>query len=379
MKIYYWSPFISHVATVKAVINSASSLNYYSNDYSAYIINVAGEWNIYKEELLKKKIKIINLTTSNVINNRNINGFLKSRLIYLYLFIISFLPLIRLLKSTPPEFFIVHLISPLPLIINFFFKINTKMVLRISGFPRLNFFRKNFWKMSLKKIHFLTCPTIATKKDIEVLNIVDKKKIHVLYDPIINIKEIKKNLTNDNNLVLKDYYLAVGRLTRQKNFLFLLSVFKKFNKDKKNILVIVGSGEQKKMILDYIRKNSLDDVVFVYNFTDKIFKFYKNSKCFILPSLWEDPGFVLIEACYMNVPIISSNCKNGPEEIMDFGRNGILFKSNDEKSLFEAFQKFEQMSQNEIKKSKYKAKIKCKEFTVFNHFKKMDELLKAYD
>ena len=132
----------------------------------------------------------------------------------------------------------------------------------------------------------------------------------------------------------------------------------------------MGSGEQKKMILDYIRKNSLDDVVFVYNFTDKIFKFYKNSKCFILPSLWEDPGFVLIEACYMNVPIISSNCKNGPEEIMDFGRNGILFKSNDEKSLFEAFQKFEQMSQNEIKKSKYKAKIKCKEFTVFNHFKK---------
>lgn len=378
MKIYYWSPFISHVATVKAVINSASSINYYSNNYSAYIINVAGEWDVYKEELLKKKIKIINLTTSNVINNKNINGFLKSRLIYLYLFIISFFPLTRLLKSNPPKFFIVHLISPLPLIINYLFKINTKMILRISGFPRLNFFRKNFWKITLKKIHFITCPTIATKKDIEILNIVDKKKIHVLYDPIINIKEIKKNLSNYNGLVLKNYYLAIGRFTRQKNFLFLLSVFKKFNKNKKNILVIVGSGEQKKDILDYIKKNNLGDAVFVYNHTNKIFNFYKNSKCFILTSLWEDPGFVLIEACYMNVPIISSNCKNGPEEILDYGRNGILFKSNDKKSLLEAFQNFEQMSQNEIKKFKYKAKIKCKEFTVFNHFRKINKLLKSY-
>ena len=57
MNIYYWSPFITHVATVKAVINSASSLNRYSNKHSSYIINVAGEWNIYKDELLKKNIK----------------------------------------------------------------------------------------------------------------------------------------------------------------------------------------------------------------------------------------------------------------------------------------------------------------------------------
>ena len=130
--------------------------------------------------------------------------------------------------------------------------------------------------------------------------------------------------------------------------------------------------------MDYIKKHNLEDNVFVYNYTNKIFNFYKNSKCFILSSLWEDPGFVLIEACYMNVPIISSNCKNGPEEILDYGKNGILFKSNDKKSLLKAFQNFDQMSQNEIKKSKYKAKIKCKEFTVFNHFKKINKLLKAY-
>ena len=378
MNIYYWSPFISHVATVKAVINSAYSLNYYSNKYSTHIINVAGEWNIYKKELLKKNIKLINLTSSNVINNKNINGFFKSRLIYLYLCIISFLPLIRLLKSNPPKFFIIHLISPLPLILNYLFKFNTKMVLRISGLPKLNFFRKNFLKIILKKIHFITCPTFATKKDLESSNIIDKKKIHVLYDPIISSKEINKNFSLDNNFKHKDYYLAVGRLTKQKNFLFLIDVFKDFNSNKKNILIIIGEGEQKKEIQSYIKKNNLENSIFVYNFTNEIFSIYRNSKCFVLSSLWEDPGFVLVEACYMNVPIISSNCKNGPQEIMQFGKNGLLFKSNDRNSLFEAFLKFENMPKQEINKLKYNAKLKSKEFTIFNHFKNISYLLEMY-
>lgn len=378
MNIYYWSPFISHVATVKAVINSAYSLNYYSNKYSTHIINVAGEWNIYKKELLKKNIKLINLTSSNVINNKNINGFFKSRLIYLYLCTISFLPLIRLLKSNPPKFFIIHLISPLPLILNYLFKFNTKMVLRISGLPKLNFFRKNFWKITLKKIHFITCPTFATKKDLESSNIIDKKKIHVLYDPIISSKEINKNFSLDNNFKHKDYYLAVGRLTKQKNFLFLIDVFKDFNSNKKNILIIIGEGEQKKEIRSYIKKNNLENSIFVYNFTNEIFSIYRNSKCFVLSSLWEDPGFVLVEACYMNVPIISSNCKNGPQEIMQFGKNGLLFKSNDRNSLFEAFLKFENMPKQEINKLKYNAKLKSKEFTIFNHFKNISYLLEMY-
>ena len=62
------------------------------------------------------------------------------------------------------------------MIINYFFKINTKMILRISGFPKLNLIRKLFWKITLSKIHLLTCPTKATKKDIELNNLVQNKK-----------------------------------------------------------------------------------------------------------------------------------------------------------------------------------------------------------
>jgi len=45
MKVFYWSPFLSNVATVKSVLNSAISLKKFSkNKITPNIINVIGEW-----------------------------------------------------------------------------------------------------------------------------------------------------------------------------------------------------------------------------------------------------------------------------------------------------------------------------------------------
>ena len=75
-------------------------------------------------------------------------------------------------------------------------------------------------------------------------------------------------------------------------------------------------------------------------YTKKINSYMKNAEAFILSSLWEDPGFVLIEAAMNNLFIISSNCKNGPTEFLNDGEGGILFKSNKKNALFEAFKNF---------------------------------------
>ena len=71
MKVFYWSPFFTKIATITAVINSAKSLLRYNkkNKYSVSIINAIGEWNDYKKtidenvvfkELSKKKLCEIN-------------------------------------------------------------------------------------------------------------------------------------------------------------------------------------------------------------------------------------------------------------------------------------------------------------------------------
>ena len=63
-KIFYWCPFISNVATVKAVINSCVGLNKYGNLLKPYIINCFGEFDEYNDEIKKNKIIMINLNNN---------------------------------------------------------------------------------------------------------------------------------------------------------------------------------------------------------------------------------------------------------------------------------------------------------------------------
>ena len=68
MRIFYWSPFISKVATVSSVIRSAESVLKYSkeaNNVNVAIIDAIGEWKNYKK-LIDPKIEIINLYKKNM-------------------------------------------------------------------------------------------------------------------------------------------------------------------------------------------------------------------------------------------------------------------------------------------------------------------------
>ena len=55
-KIFYWSPYLTNVATIKAVINSIKSIKKYSKEYEPILINSCGEFDKYKRPIIKKKI-----------------------------------------------------------------------------------------------------------------------------------------------------------------------------------------------------------------------------------------------------------------------------------------------------------------------------------
>lgn len=378
--IYYWSPFISKVATITAVINSMVSLKKYSeNKLEPQLINVAGEWDTYEEELKSENIKIINLTKYKFLKNKNYNGFLKSRFIYFLICIVSFFPLKNLLKRDNPKYLIIHLITPLPLILRSIFKFKTKFILRISGFPQLekSFIRFFFWKIFTKKLEYITCPTIHTCKFIQSFNFLNNEKVKVIYDPILNLKKIikKKNEKTKDIFFSKEFFVAIGRLTKQKNFNHLIKSFDKFNKSKKYQLIIIGEGENKKILQNKIDQLNASSDIILLGYQKNVFNILKKSKCFILSSLWEDPGFVLIEAAFSNKLIISSNCKNGPEEILDYGNNGILYKSNDDNDLIKALNKLENMDQNVKHKLLLNSKIITKKYTLFSHYKGISKIL----
>lgn len=381
-KIYYWSPFVSEVATVKSVINSASSINrYLKNNYEAYIIDVYGEFQKFEKEIKKKNINLIKFSRSSIVNYFSKPGYFRSRFLYIFIFLRYFFPLLNLLKKDPPSVLIIHLITSLPLVLNLLFNIKTKIILRISGLPKLNFLRKWLWKISLKKIALVTTPTIDTLKDFENYNIINKKKLKVLRDPIIINNEIslKKNETielQEKNLIKNNYFLSIGRLSRQKNFSFLIKNIKEFlENDPLLKLVIIGTGEEKDKLAQQIKNYNLEENIILLGFKNNVFKYFKNCKAFILSSLWEDPGFVILEAAYSNVPVISSNCPNGPTEILENGKYGFLFKNNCDSDFKNKLNEFLNCSPKELKEKKINAKKQTKKFSLFYHAKELKKIL----
>ena len=375
-KIFYWSPSLVNIATNIAVINSAYSMNRYDKKFDCYIINFFGEFERYNSIILNKKIKLINYFNKSIINYLPKYGKIKSRFSFFVIFLMSFFPLKKLISERKPDYIVIHLITSLPLILLMLFNFETKFILRISGLPKLTLFRKFIWRNALKKIHLVTCPTLKTQEYILKQNLVSKDKIELLYDPVVNVREIQKKRNEKLSIPIQDdYYCAIGRLTKQKNFMFLCKAFKKIINKYPNIrLLIIGEGEQKKILTHYIKKNNLEKNIFLIGFLDNIFYILSRSKGFILSSLWEDPGFVLVEAAFCKVPIISSDCDNGPKELIKDNINGILFKSNNIENFLIKFDEFIKLEKNSNKLLLNNLKM-SKKFTLFNHYLNFEKIL----
>ena len=375
-KILYWSPFTSKVATVKSVINSAESVNRFTknNLFKAYIINAVNEWDEFRELLNKKNIGIIDLNKKSIFNNFKKDGFLRSRIAYWYIFIKSFIPLNRILINEKPKFLIIHLITSLPLILFCIKKFETKLILRISGLPKMNILRKTIWKIASKNIHKITCPTQATYDDLSKYSFL-RDKLEILSDPIINIKDINKSSSLQVNLPIKihkiittkKFLLSIGRFTKQKNFLFYLNCIPEILKlDNELYFLFIGKGEQEKKIKELSKQLNISDRILLINETDNVHYFMKKSQALVLTSLWEDPGFVIVESGYNNCQVISSNCPNGPSEIIN-NDGGYLFESNSQISLITTMKNFLEDDKKNKNSKKIILKKRIKKFTSFNH------------
>ena len=189
--IYYWSPCLSKVGTYKSTINSAISLAKSSNKFSVKVINVCGEWKSEKEIFEKNNVQLINLGF-NYFNFLPKTGFIKSRISYLIIILISFIPLIMLIKKKKPDYLIIHLITSLPIFLSKFFKSQTRFILRISGYPKFTVIRQMLWKYFSNYIYIVTSPSKDLVNQLYQKNIFKKEIIKFLPDPIIDIKKFLK-------------------------------------------------------------------------------------------------------------------------------------------------------------------------------------------
>ncbi len=109
---------------------------------------------------------------------------------------------------------------------------------------------------------------------------------------------------------------------------------------------------------------------------DNPYPYIKSSLCVMITSLWEDPGFVMIEASALKKTVICSNCPSGPKEFFDNGKNGFLFKNNNGQSLINTFDKFMTSNPKKLKSNILKNYNKSQEYSDISHAKNLYKLLK---
>ena len=146
----------------------------------------------------------------------------------------------------------------------------------------------------------------------------------------------------------------------------------KINKNEK--LLIIGEGEEKYKLKELIRKKGLINNVFLIGKIDNVYPYMKKAKALILSSLWEEVGFVIVEAAFSNLFVISSNCPNGPKEFLENGKAGYLFESNTKDNLNEKLMYFVQ-NEKKLISLKIRAKKNSAKYTPFRHYLSLQKIL----
>ena len=131
--------------------------------------------------------------------------------------------------------------------------------------------------------------------------------------------------------------LAAGRLTKPKSFSTLIRALSRIQSRGRSCrLIIIGEGEVRDDLETLIRNLDLEDTISLPGFVDNPYEFMREADVFALSSRWEGFGNVLVEAMACGTPVVSTDCPNGPAEILENGRWGHLVSVGDDRLLAQA-------------------------------------------
>lgn len=157
-----------------------------------------------------------------------------------------------------------------------------------------------------------------------------KEKIFYIPNPI---PYTEKEEMNKENIIL-----FLGRVTKEKGVDTLIKAWKLLeNKYIAWKLQIVGDGKDKEEFIELAQKLKLKNIEFK-NSTQTPEEYYRKSKVFVLPSLFEGMPMVILEASFFENIVISSKTAGGLKMIED-GKNGYLFEIGNEEELSQKIEK----------------------------------------
>jgi len=223
------------------------------------------------------------------------------------------------------------------------------------------------WKQIKKwvypKTDYLVVQTEPIKKYFATR--MSEAKLVILPNPLSNeLSPSNKGSSQRENIILN-----VGRLSDQKGQDILIKAFSRLNPPQWK-LVIVGEGPKREAYQKLISSLDMEDKISLVGQTKNISNYYNSAKIFAFTSHFEGFPNALIEAMYMGLACISTDCPTGPSELISNGENGFLINVNDDYELSEKLsilikdQKLIQSFSNAAQKSvqKFKAESVTKEW-----------------
>ena len=262
-----------------------------------------------------------------------------------------------------------------------------------------SFIRKQLIRFSSIRADKTVCISKNVEYDMRNFFKIKEKKLCTIYNPvdIKSLLTIEEDYTFDKEF--SDYFniVTMGRLTYQKGQWNLIYAIKDIVVQYPKVrLYILGDGELKNELEELVKKLELEEHVFFLGFISNAHKFLRQCDLFVLTSLFEGLGNVLLEAMALGLPVISTDCKSGPREIIapnsniksvceniDVERFGILVKQFskeknivDNDSLVYIKQAIEMFYLDKKLREKYttKSKMRANDFSkekVYNEWMKL--------
>jgi glycosyltransferase involved in cell wall biosynthesis len=255
---------------------------------------------------------------------------------------------------------------------------NTTSVKQIKIQKKMGF----LYDFLIRVLYPMSDKIIAVSKGIQEDLIVNYKiapnKILVIYNPV-DIDYIDKLKYDNKPSVFSGNVpciINIGSLIEQKGQQYLIGALKIVKEKIDCRLVILGQGREHTNLMNYAKKCGVEDSVIFTGFQTNPYSFLNHADVFVLSSLWEGFGVVIIEAMACGVPVISTRCPSGPDEIIEDEHDGLLVKVADEVAIAEAIERVlsNKAFANELKTNALK---KAELFSVKGIIKEYESLFSA--
>lgn len=212
-----------------------------------------------------------------------------------------------------------------------------KIIYVVRSFNLNYYFSKNKFlaKLNYRGASAIVGVSKAIKEEVERLY--GFKNVYAISNPV-KINNTKTEMTDH----LGKYILAYGRLDEKvKNYTLLFEAYKESKLSENNVgLIILGSGPDLDLLKRKVNELNISEYVEFKPFDDKPYDIIKQARFVCLTSRFEGFPRVLIESLSLGIPVISVDCKSGPNEIIQSGYNGLLVENNNPKELSEAMNSF---------------------------------------